>query len=100
LVALESTSLKILELLIAQGAAVDYNDPYVARIPRLRHYNFEGMDSVPIVPETPASCDCVLIATDRSSYDYAEIAGSAPLVVDTRNAAQHIPRNGCKIVLV
>ena len=96
----ESPSLKILELLTAQGAVVDYNDPYVARIPKLRHYSFEGMDSVPIDPAALAGYDCVLIATDHSNYDYEEIAKSAHLVVDTRNATRHIPRNGGKIVLV
>src|SRR6202167_5633160 len=46
----ESPSLKILELLTARGAVVDYNDPYFAEIPHMRHYNFKGMKSVPIDP--------------------------------------------------
>src|ERR1700726_4484112 len=66
----ESPSLKILELLTARGAKVDYNDPYFPQIHKLRHYNFEGMKSVPIDPKMPASYDCVLIATDHTSYDY------------------------------
>ncbi len=44
----ESPSLKIIELLTARGAKVDYNDPYFPEIHKLRHYNFEGMKSVPI----------------------------------------------------
>jgi UDP-N-acetyl-D-glucosamine dehydrogenase len=35
---------------------------------------------------TLATYDAVLIATDHDAVDYATIADSAPLVVDTRNA--------------
>jgi len=34
--------------------------------------------------------DCVLIVTDHSSYNYAEIVAEANLVVDTRNATKGI----------
>jgi UDP-N-acetyl-D-glucosamine dehydrogenase len=96
----ESPSLKILELLTARGAKVDYNDPYFAQIHKLRHYNFEGMKSVPIDAKMLASYDCVLIATDHTSYDYPAIVESAQLVVDTRNATRRIARHRNKLVLV
>jgi len=96
----ESPSLKILELLMKRGAVVDYNDPYVAQIHKLRHYDFEGMNSVPIDADSLAGYDCVLIATDHSSYDYEAIVDAAQLVVDTRNATRHIAHNRCKVVLV
>ena len=96
----ESPSLKILELLSARGAVIDYNDPYFAEIPKLRHYNFKGMKSVPIDPKMLDGYDCVLIATDHTSYDYAAIVESSQLVVDTRNATRRIARHRNKIVLV
>jgi len=96
----ESPSLKIFELLTARGALLDYNDPYFPEIPKLRHYNFKGMRSVPIDPRMLAGYDCVLIATDHTSYDYAAIVESAQLVVDTRNATRRIARHRSKIVLV
>ena len=96
----ESPSLKIIELLTARGAKLDYNDPYFPEMHRMRHYNFEGMKSVPLNPEAMASYDCVLIATDHSSYDYQMIVESAQLVVDTRNATRRIARHRDKIVLV
>ena len=96
----ESPSLKIIELLTARGAKLDYNDPYFPELHRMRHYNFEGMKSVPLNPEAMASYDCVLIATDHSSYDYQMIVESAQLVVDTRNATRRISRHRDKIVLV
>jgi UDP-N-acetyl-D-glucosamine dehydrogenase len=34
--------------------------------------------------------DCVLIATDHTSYDYRWIVEKSQLVVDTRNAASGI----------
>ena len=96
----ESPSLKILELLTARGAIVDYNDPYFAEITKLRHYNFKGMKSVPIDAKMLAGYDCVLIATDHTSYDYAAIVESSQLVVDTRNATRRIARHRNKLVLV
>jgi UDP-N-acetyl-D-glucosamine dehydrogenase len=96
----ESPSLKLLDLLTARGAKVDYNDPYFAELHKMRHYNFAGMKSVPLSPETLAQYDCVLIATDHSSYDYAMIVEASPLVVDTRNATRRILRHRNKIILV
>jgi len=96
----ESPSLKIIEQLTVRGAKVDYNDPYFPQIHKLRHYNFEGMKSVPIDARTLAGYDCTLIATDHSSYDYPMVVESSQLVVDTRNATRRIARNRNKIVLV
>jgi len=96
----ESPSLKIIEQLTLRGAKVDYNDPHFAQIPKLRHYNFEGMKSVPIDAKTLSSYDCVMIATDHTAYDYPMIVESSQLVVDTRNATRRIARNRNKIVLV
>jgi UDP-N-acetyl-D-glucosamine dehydrogenase len=96
----ESPSLKILELLTARGAKIEYNDPYFAEIPKLRHYNFEGMKSVPVDAKMLGQYDCVLIATDHTSYDYPMIVESSQLVVDTRNATRRIARHRDKLVLV
>src|SRR6202040_4263962 len=89
----ESPSLKIIEQLTLRGAKVEYNDPHFPQIHKLRHYNFEGMKSVPIDSKSLAAYDCVLIATDHTSYDYPMIVESSQLVVDTRNATRRIARN-------
>src|SRR6202521_3230386 len=96
----ESPSLKIIEQLTLRGAKVEYNDPHFPEIPKLRHYNFQGMKSVPIDAKSLAAYDCVLIATDHTSYDYPMIVESSQLVVDTRNATRRIARHRNKIVLV
>ncbi len=95
----ESPSLKIMELLGQRGARVEYNDPYFPQLHKMRHYNFSDMSSVELTPASLSSFDCVVIATDHSSYDYDAIVESAKLVVDTRNVTRRIVRNRNKIVL-
>jgi len=95
----ESPTLKILQLLSQRGAQVDYNDPYFPALHKMRHYDYAHMRSVDLAPKTIASYDCVIIATDHSSYDYAAIVEAAKLVVDTRNATRRISEHRDKIVL-
>src|SRR5579864_9380189 len=94
----ESPSLKLLELLTARGAHIDYNDPYFPSLFKMRHYDFSNMRSVELTPDRLASYDCVLIATDHSSYDYEAIVRHSKLVVDTRNATRKIKEGREKIV--
>ena len=94
----ESPSLKLLELLTARGAVLDYNDPYFPALFKMRHYDFSNMKSVELSARRLASYDCVLIATDHTSYDYEAIVHNSKLVVDTRNATRHVKQNREKIV--
>jgi UDP-N-acetyl-D-glucosamine dehydrogenase len=94
----ESPSLKLLELLTARGAVLDYNDPYFPALHKMRHYDFSNMRSVEVSAERLAGYDCVLIATDHSSYDYDAIVRGAKLVVDTRNATRRVKQDRGKIV--
>ncbi len=89
----ESPSLKIIELLEAQGAKVDFNDPYIPRTKKMRHYDFKK-SSVPLTPKTLGSYDCVVIATDHSCYDYGMILKHSALIVDTRNAIKGNSKKG------
>ncbi len=94
----ESPSLKLLELLTARGATLDYNDPYFPALHKMRHYDFSNMKSVELSPERLASYDCVLIATDHSSYDYEAIVRDSKVVVDTRNVTRLVKQHRGKIV--
>jgi UDP-N-acetyl-D-glucosamine dehydrogenase len=94
----ESPSLKLLELLTARGANLDYNDPYFPSLFKMRHYDYSHMKSVDLSPERLAGYDCLLIATDHTSYDYEAIVGNSKLVVDTRNATRHVKQNRDRIV--
>jgi UDP-N-acetyl-D-glucosamine dehydrogenase len=95
----ESPSLKLIELLTARGAKIAYNDPYLPALHKTRRYNFSNMQSVDLNPQRLAACDCVLIVTDHSSYDYDGIVRHARLVVDTRNATRKVKEGREKIVL-
>jgi UDP-N-acetyl-D-glucosamine dehydrogenase len=94
----ESPSLKLLELLTGRGALVDYNDPYFPALFKMRHYDFSNKRSVDLTPEKLAGYDCVLIATDHSSYDYDSIVKHATLIVDTRNATRCVKQGHEKVV--
>lgn len=83
----ESPALTIIELLRNKGAEVSYNDPYFQKVGRGRHYTLD-MESTPL--DDLARFDAVVIITDHSKYDYAEIVNHAQLVIDTRNATRGI----------
>lgn len=89
----ESPSLKLIELLMQNGADVDYNDPYVPKTKKMRKYDLQK-SSVPLTEESLKRYDCVVISTNHSSYDYQFIADHAALVVDTRNAISGSMHNG------
>lgn len=80
----ESPSLKIIEILRTKGCEVDYNDPFIAVSPKVRKYDI-NQTSVPLTAENLGGYDCVVIATDHSSYDPDFILENSKLVVDTRN---------------
>jgi UDP-N-acetyl-D-glucosamine dehydrogenase len=81
----ESPSLKLIEIFEGKGAFVDYSDPYIAKLPATRKYNFQK-ESVPVNSDTLLSYDLVLLSTDHDSLDYNLISANAKLIVDTRNA--------------
>ncbi|MGD0384315.1 MAG: nucleotide sugar dehydrogenase, partial [Thermoguttaceae bacterium] len=94
----ESPSFELMELLLAGGAIISYNDPHVPVLPKMRHYRrLPAMNSIPLTPEFLAGLDCVLIATDHSAYDYDLIVRNAPLIIDTRNATKNVTQFRDKI---
>ena len=86
-----------MELLQARGARIDYHDPYFPQLPRTRRYDF-GLSSVELTSQRLQEYDAVVIATDHSSFDYPAIVRHARLVVDTRNAPQHVTEFREKII--
>jgi UDP-N-acetyl-D-glucosamine dehydrogenase len=95
----ESPSLELIDLLRHHGAKVDYNDPHIPVVPPTReHPQFAGMKSVALTPANLRKYDAVLISTDHSKYDYAEIVATAKLVVDTRNATKGVKGGRDKIL--
>ncbi len=76
----ESPALDILKLLRSKGASISYHDPYV---PTFMLDELE-MVSVSDLNQALNRADCVLIATDHSTYDWEDLYERARLIVDTR----------------
>jgi UDP-N-acetyl-D-glucosamine dehydrogenase len=76
----ESPALDIMLLLERRGALLTYSDPHV---PSLR-LESGTLQSQPI--GNAGDADCVVIVTDHSAFDYAELLTDSKLIVDTRNA--------------
>jgi UDP-N-acetyl-D-glucosamine dehydrogenase len=93
----ESPTLKLIEILKDKGAWIDYNDPFIPVMPKVRKYHFD-MTSVDLTPDNLQKYDAVLISTDHSTYDYAMIVEHAKLVVDTRDATRLVKKDREKIV--
>ena len=85
----ESPALKVIRLLRAHGADVDYHDPYCAELPEfdLKSVDLEEYRRI-------AGYDAVVIVTAHSALDYRTIVQEADLVVDFRNATAGIPSAG------
>lgn len=93
----ESPTLKLIEILEEKGARVDYNDPYIPVMPRVRKYQFD-MKSVDIKPDNLQKYDAVVISTAHGCYDYQSIVTNSRLIVDTRNATKMVKEGREKIV--
>jgi UDP-N-acetyl-D-glucosamine dehydrogenase len=78
----ESPSLKLVELLRADGAIVEYHDPHVPEVASL------GLASQPLTPERIAAADCVVIATHHRATDLGPVVEHARRIVDLRNAVR------------
>lgn len=93
----ESPALEILRLLRQDGAQVSYHDPWV---PELTLAGGETAHSEPLTPELLAAQDLVLIATNHSGVDYAQVVRHARQVLDTRNATRGVTEGREKITLL
>ncbi len=87
----ESPSFELLELLTKSGGAMSYSDPHIPVLPKMRHHgDLPALQSQPLTPEFMASQDVLLIATDHTAFDYAEIVKHGKLIIDTRNATKSV----------
>jgi UDP-N-acetyl-D-glucosamine dehydrogenase len=75
----ESPAVKLISLLVNAGADVSYHDPHVPS------FDEHGLTMASVAYE-PGAYECVVIATDHHSIDYARLVDDATLVVDLRNA--------------
>lgn len=92
----ESPSLRLIQLFERKGCKVDYNDPYVPRLYKMRKYNYT-MKSVKLTAENLKKYDLVVLSTDHTDYDYKFIYKNANLILDSRNAFEKNGVKGSKI---
>ncbi len=97
----ESPTFGIMDLLAAQGALVDYHDPYIPEIHRTReHLNWAGKVSVPWTEESLRSYDCAIVCTGHKSLNRSELLAWSQCIVDTRNilSQQELPADCAKVI--
>jgi len=81
----ESPAFKIIELLAARGALVEYHDPFIPTTsPHL--YPEKCRSSVPLDLDRLGDYDLVILVTDHSSFPYEQIHEHSRLILDTQNA--------------
>jgi UDP-N-acetyl-D-glucosamine dehydrogenase len=83
----ESPPLAVLEGLLAGGADAVYHDPFVPEVA----VNGQSLASIALDDAALREADCVVVATNHTSYDWDEIVEHARLIVDTRNATARVP---------
>jgi UDP-N-acetyl-D-glucosamine dehydrogenase len=87
----ESPGLRLMEMLLARNAIVEYHDSYIPVLPNTReHPALAGRESVAWTPDILASFDAAVIVTDHDNVDYQTLAAHCPLIVDTRNAMRKV----------
>ena len=75
----ESPAIRVIDLLRAEGASVEYHDPHVAALPKL------GLESTPLDAATLGALDVAVVVTAHSGIDWEAVARDAPMVVDLRD---------------
>jgi UDP-N-acetyl-D-glucosamine dehydrogenase len=83
----ESPALDIIHLLEEKGAQVEYHDPHV---PAFQHEGVE-MTGAADLDVALRAADCVVIVTDHSAYDWAQVQALAATSVDTRRVLTATP---------
>jgi UDP-N-acetyl-D-glucosamine dehydrogenase len=86
----ESPTLKLWRLFEGKGARVEFHDPFVPVVPKLRGYpEYTGKTSAEM--GSLQRYDAIVVCTDHDDMDYQRIADSGRIVIDTRNAVPSAP---------
>lgn len=82
---------RVIELLLASGAQVQYHDPFVPQFyigNNVFHHEPQTLTSVPLTRATLRACDLAIIVTAHKTVDYQLVVTHAPLIVDSSNATK------------
>jgi|SRR5579859_126231 len=77
----ESPAIRIIELLLKQGAAVTYHDPHVPAL----SVDSRELHSAPDLADFLSQLDSAIVVADHDAIDWMKVLEFAPIVVDTRN---------------
>lgn len=95
----ESPTFELMDRFQALGASVQFHDPHVPVIgPTREHMNWAGKASLDWTSENLAAQDCIVIATHHAAFQLDELAASADLIIDTRNAMNGIATQDGQVV--
>ncbi len=88
-----SPSIRVVELLLKDGARLEYHDPYVPEVTIgkglfSRKSDVLRLTSVELTEDVICAADCVVITVAHSIYAFDWILSRARLVVDTVNATK------------
>jgi UDP-N-acetyl-D-glucosamine dehydrogenase len=92
----ETPAIKVMELLLREGAAPSYADPFTPSVT----VGERSFDRVEMTASRLKESDCALILTAHSTFDYEQIVRHAPLVFDTRNGTRSVTGNKPNVVLL
>jgi len=100
-----SPSIRVMELLLREGARLEYNDPYIPEVTVglgifSRRSQEIQLRSVVLDDAAVRHADCVVFTVPHSAYDVDWVLEHADLVVDTVNATKHANGHHQKVVLI
>lgn len=82
----ESPALSLIELIERRGAKVEFYDPFVSELPIMReHQHLSGRRSISWDAVIAGDFHAAIVVTDHDAVDYARLASTQPLLLDTRN---------------
>ena len=93
----ESPAFKIMEILQKRGVRLRFHDPFIPRLPAMRHYSVNA-EPVDLTEDALRTSDFVVIVTHHDGIDWSFVVEHAPLVIDTRNATRGVRGGREKIV--
>jgi UDP-N-acetyl-D-glucosamine dehydrogenase len=92
----ETPARKVMELLQREGATLTYADPYTPQM----DIEARSYAAAEATADRLGQCDCALILTAHSAFDYDQIVRHAPLVFDTRNGTRLVQGKKDHVVLL
>lgn len=86
----------MISCLLQDQVEVAYHDPYVPEI----EIAGQTLKSVDLTDEAISAADLVIIATDHSQIDYANLVEKARAVLDTRGVTRNLNCDRKKVTLL